>query len=311
MPEYNKLFEHFSNPKSKHYREDIVIAKINGDKNSKIADRYNIESYPTVVLFPPNDTKFPMTYQYEQKFHDITKFINAHAVKATGGSSSMSKKDLKQACEPLVKKHVEEALDIYTKDLSADGMLLNKEKKQYYDNLEKKVEELMTKLSEAKTGNSGDGEAKKLREELSKLKEEGQKAKNTNNNEALASAEKKLRQKLLNENSKKFESILAGVQNKLDDIQATINDHDLVKIKDHLQARKGKKKTEGTEIDQVEEHDAKKDASTHAVTVAEADSFPYAWAVKYSVAFMAGITCMALYQRLSALDDIIKVIKDI
>ena len=99
---------------------------------------------------------------------------------------------------------------------------------------------------------------------------------------------------MLKENSKKFEKILAGVQNKLDDIQATINDHDLVKIKEHNQARKNTAGQTGTEVDEVNSGE-KKIAHNTAPKEAVDDSFPYAWIAKYSVTFLAGITCMALY----------------
>ena len=81
-PEYNKLIHAFNNPKSKLNREDLVIAKINGDKNGKIADQYNVESYPTVMLFAPNDTTFPVEYKYEHKVNDMSMFLNAHLIKS-------------------------------------------------------------------------------------------------------------------------------------------------------------------------------------------------------------------------------------
>jgi thiol-disulfide isomerase/thioredoxin len=43
MPHYNQLVDYFSDPKSKNYRSDIVIGKINGDENAKISEMYGVD----------------------------------------------------------------------------------------------------------------------------------------------------------------------------------------------------------------------------------------------------------------------------
>ena len=129
---------------------------------------------------------------------------------------------------------MDEALDLYQKELTSQGLLINASKKKYFADLETKVEELVSKVSEIHSGHGEkeNEETTKLKEELERLKKEDHKTQEKQQSATeLIEAEKKLREKLLEDNTKKFEQILAGVQNKLDDIQATMNEHDLVKMK--------------------------------------------------------------------------------
>jgi Thioredoxin len=106
MPEYNQLFQHFSNPKSKFYREDIVIAKIDGEVNSKIVATYGVHRFPTLIFFSPADTNLPIVYEYKQKFDDMVKFLDAHAV-STSNSYNKTSDISNEQCQRLIDEKVE------------------------------------------------------------------------------------------------------------------------------------------------------------------------------------------------------------
>lgn len=173
---------------------------------------------------------------------------------------------------------------------------------------------MVNKVSEIHSGHGSqeNEETQKLKEELARLKREDQKTQASQQSAAEAiEAEKKLRDKLLEDNTKKFEEILAGVQNKLDDIQATMNDHDLVKMKQENQPRNSQSPVHNADAIEQQNNEDSKTASEGATSGECNDSFAFAWVAKYFITFLAGITCMAMYQRLNSLDGIIKVIKDI
>lgn len=315
MPHYNQLVDYFSDPKSKNYRSDIVIGKINGDENAKISEMYGVDQYPTLVFFAPDSSSFPFVYPFKHKFSDMHKFVEIHAVKQTSESQEIDPAKLEESCKQIAKKKVDEALDLYQKELTSQGLLINASKKKYFADLETKVEELVSKVSEIHSGHGEkeNEETTKLKEELERLKKEDHKTQEKQQSATeLIEAEKKLREKLLEDNTKKFEQILAGVQNKLDDIQATMNEHDLVKMKQENQPRNSQSPDKNHQTEAIEEENHQEAKVSDGSSSGECnDSFAFSWIAKYFITFLAGISCMALYQRLNSLDGIVKVIKDI
>ena len=56
--DFEELVEMYTLDKSsEHYRDDFVIARINGQDYQDIPINYRIIYYPSLVIFHPNDTK--------------------------------------------------------------------------------------------------------------------------------------------------------------------------------------------------------------------------------------------------------------
>ena len=75
------------------------------------------------------------------------KFVEIHAVKQTSESKEIDPTKLEESCKQIAKKKVDEALDLYQKELTSQGLLINASKKKYFADLETKVEELVNKVS--------------------------------------------------------------------------------------------------------------------------------------------------------------------
>ena len=70
---YNKLYSHFvDNPKT---RKDIVIARVDGGDNAKLADLLDVKSYPMLFLITPHNPGFPITYEYGHNYSDMSLFL--------------------------------------------------------------------------------------------------------------------------------------------------------------------------------------------------------------------------------------------
>ncbi|CAI5482116.1 unnamed protein product [Closterium sp. Yama58-4] len=85
-PTYEKLAQIFKPEK------DIVIAKVDGEAEKFLAQRYKVSGFPTVWWFP-KDNKDGEEYQVGRELNDFVGYINAKAGKFrsdTGGYSSQS-----------------------------------------------------------------------------------------------------------------------------------------------------------------------------------------------------------------------------
>ena len=71
---YNKLYKHFmEDPKT---RKDIVIARVDGGDNGKLADILDVKSYPMLFLVTPHSPGFPITYEYGHNYKDMSMFLD-------------------------------------------------------------------------------------------------------------------------------------------------------------------------------------------------------------------------------------------
>ena len=50
-PTYEELWDHYKSPQSEDFRENLVIAKLNGPNNRDICAEFGIFGYPTIFIF--------------------------------------------------------------------------------------------------------------------------------------------------------------------------------------------------------------------------------------------------------------------
>ena len=70
-PEYEKLVEGY-----KDKRNDIIIARIDGQENDFTLQRYQIFRFPVIALFKPNDKHIYKIYQNERTFEEMNNWVN-------------------------------------------------------------------------------------------------------------------------------------------------------------------------------------------------------------------------------------------
>jgi hypothetical protein len=116
----------------------------------------------------------------------------------------------------------------------------------------------------------------------------------------------KYRKEVVRETQSRYVRILKKLEGKIGDMQAVLNNRGIKPRpighrRGHLSSKRKKKDAD----EEVEKN--------HHVTKKgeEENSFPYAYLVKYGLSVMMGMVVMALYQRLSSLDKIIKVVKGV
>lgn len=225
MKHYNKLFETFDSLDSP--RKDIIIAKINGKKNEKIADKLNVERFPTVYLFKPNDPNFPIKYDSKMTYSQIMKFINTFPVHSTIDSEDSSIK---------VEENSSIALSGELMELKSAGRILSPSEKSYFEALKS----LHSSLK------SDDSLPKNIVALLSSLPAPG------------------------GHPEKPLVSSLSKLAEQLSRIEKSLKPEE--------------KEEQSTDSD-----------------------FSMSWIVKYALAFLLGAVSIALYSRLDALEDVVKV----
>ena len=72
-PDLNRLQEEFMGKSPP--RTDIVIAKIDAEEERDLSRRYGISSYPTIVLFFPNNFNFPQKYMFDRNFQVMREYL--------------------------------------------------------------------------------------------------------------------------------------------------------------------------------------------------------------------------------------------
>jgi protein disulfide-isomerase-like protein len=80
-PTIEAVSRNFPNPKG-----DVIIVQIDASKNRKIANRYNVNGFPTMKFFPKGSKK-PIEYDGKRTEDSILSFINKHAVLSNSASS--------------------------------------------------------------------------------------------------------------------------------------------------------------------------------------------------------------------------------
>lgn len=57
-------------------RENIIIAEVNADEDRVLADRFQIQSYPTLKFFPAGAADAPEEYEGGRTALDLVRFVN-------------------------------------------------------------------------------------------------------------------------------------------------------------------------------------------------------------------------------------------
>jgi thioredoxin-like negative regulator of GroEL len=134
----NSLYKKYTSV-HRNSKRDVVIAKMDGGENRLTAMRYNIRMYPTLLLFRPGDTTFPIKYEGHRDVKSIEMFIDSFRPKFQKANvKDLDDEDVSRVC----KGEVDRALMVYERELRADGLLLTRDKMKYYKRLEKRIETL-------------------------------------------------------------------------------------------------------------------------------------------------------------------------
>ena len=59
--------------------ESVVIAEVNADEDRVLAERFEIQGFPTLKFFPAGETVETVDYKEERSAEAIIKFINERA----------------------------------------------------------------------------------------------------------------------------------------------------------------------------------------------------------------------------------------
>lgn len=70
-PEYKKFWEYAQN----NPELNLIVAKFNTDSYKKIKTKYGIDSYPTVLYFPPYSTKIFSEFRDQREFDNLRNWF--------------------------------------------------------------------------------------------------------------------------------------------------------------------------------------------------------------------------------------------
>lgn len=264
----NKLSEYFN-----IHRKDIKVYKMDAGKNPNLSRRYRIQYYPTLLFFRPGDAEFPLTmvgrHDYNQVLRMALSFKQQKSVEELVSEEKLQK---------LCKSEVRQALSVYERELRDKNLLLTQDKLRYYEKLEKRMSDLGKKDENVKK------ELQKI-EGLERVAEVSEKhSKKEFNN---------YRREVFHETQERYAKILGRLDEKINDIQVTLDNRDVVR---RNESKHHKKKS--TERKKEEEK---------VVNVSGSDEgFGYSYVLKHFISFSIGVAVVILYQRLTHLDDVIK-----
>lgn len=77
-PQLNKLIDEIEN--GTFPRKDIMFARIDGEEFDKLTEELEIESFPTMYLYKPNDAEYPEKYDYGHKIQHIKNYLSTHPI---------------------------------------------------------------------------------------------------------------------------------------------------------------------------------------------------------------------------------------
>ncbi len=75
-PEYDKLYDAIE---KQSYRSDILIRRLEGDSNEEICRKYDIWTFPKLVLFKPFSTEPFVMYKGKRDLEAFVNFLNKNA----------------------------------------------------------------------------------------------------------------------------------------------------------------------------------------------------------------------------------------
>lgn len=80
----------------------MIIAQVNCDENSELANRVGIEGYPTIMIY--NESKQGIEYEGSRDYQAMVDYINRLAL----GSSSKASLSKDYGTDPYMDKYVKE-----------------------------------------------------------------------------------------------------------------------------------------------------------------------------------------------------------
>lgn len=90
--EYESLWEYYNGPNPK--RNDVQIARINGNDHQQMTMRFNIYAYPAILFFQKGQKEYKDTFEYPYRTKDyFSRWIENHA----------GPEEVKKEPEPVVK----------------------------------------------------------------------------------------------------------------------------------------------------------------------------------------------------------------
>ncbi|CAI2375376.1 unnamed protein product [Moneuplotes crassus] len=142
-PDWDKMVDKFNSD------TDIMISSINANKSPKLADKFGINAFPTIVYFVPGKSMYKYKYEGQRTFENVKKWIEECRKREDGQSQiGSSKKDQKEFQEKLA--NFEETLENGENIEKNDVLLLVKGLKQVVDDQQKYIERLTENLKKVK-----------------------------------------------------------------------------------------------------------------------------------------------------------------
>ncbi|CAI2375143.1 unnamed protein product [Moneuplotes crassus] len=142
-PDWDKMVDKFNSD------TDIMISSINANKSPKLADKFGIHAFPTIVYFVPGKSMYKYKYEGQRTFENVKKWIEECRKREDGQSQiGSSKEDQKKFQEKLA--NFEETLENGKNIGKNDVLLLVKGLKQVVDDQQKYIERLTENLKKVK-----------------------------------------------------------------------------------------------------------------------------------------------------------------
>lgn len=133
LPELNNLYDHFMT-----HRKDVVFAKIDGNDNMDLLRRFKVQMYPTLILLRPFDTRFGIKYDGERTFEEMKQFIDSFEPLDKKIEEELTPKATEELCKPFV----DQAVEVFERDVRNSGLLLSKDDLKYYNSVSEGLKEL-------------------------------------------------------------------------------------------------------------------------------------------------------------------------
>jgi protein disulfide-isomerase A6 len=145
-PTYDKLSVVFNND------QNVVIGRADASTHSVLREKYGIEGYPTVKIFPKGSDKTPIEYDQDRSLDQIVAFVNQHAGTHRTTSGLLSDQaGVVDTLSDYVKQFVESATDkrdaIVSQVEKAIGSL-SEDKKTYSAHYVKSMKKIIEKGEE-------------------------------------------------------------------------------------------------------------------------------------------------------------------
>lgn len=187
----------------------------------------------------------------------------------------------------ICKPHVDQAVEIFERDIRASGLLLSPEDLEYYNSMVAGIRLLAQH-------NNG---AKLLLNKMKHLETKASQADHSNLKEF-----EEFRRDVARETKDRYVKIAEQIANKIADVESILDARGLRRRKNpHRNHEMTSKRSETSKSVHTENSESK----NSVIANPEQDSFQYAYLIKHALTLMGGVVVVLLYNRLSALDKIV------